>query len=222
MILTIVDRFSKASHFVSLQKLPSAVETGELLLRHVFRLHGLPWDILSNRGTQITARTWLNFGLVLGATVSLFLGDHPQSNGQTERANQILESILQCVWQLSIWGPRALSSLGLSTPKTPKFLPPLECRLSWPPWAFCHPCSLGRSLCFWSGPTFLISAFDLHWILDVQRWGCGCSMSWNESAKVQRSGPGCLNASWTRDCSRTSTGLTCSLGGLMRPRCSSL
>ena len=50
--MTVVDRFSKAIHFLPLPKLPSEMETGELLVQHVFRLHGL--DIVSDRGPQFT------------------------------------------------------------------------------------------------------------------------------------------------------------------------
>lgn len=81
-ILTIVDRFSKAVHFVALAKLPSAAETAELLVNHVFRAHGIPVDIVSDRGPQFTSQVWKEFCLALGATVSLSSGHHPQSNGQ--------------------------------------------------------------------------------------------------------------------------------------------
>lgn len=46
-ILTIVDHFSKAVHFVALPKLLSALETAQLLTTHIFRLHGIPADIVS-------------------------------------------------------------------------------------------------------------------------------------------------------------------------------
>jgi len=42
VILTLVDRFSKSVHFVPLPKLPSALETANLLVLHLFRLHGIP------------------------------------------------------------------------------------------------------------------------------------------------------------------------------------
>ena len=45
-IMTIVDQFSRMAQFIPIAKLPSAVETGELLVQHVFRLHGLPRDIV--------------------------------------------------------------------------------------------------------------------------------------------------------------------------------
>ena len=97
VVLTIVDRFSKAAHFIPLSRLPSALETANLLVVHVFRLHGIPVDIVSDRGPQFAARTWRAFCLALGASASLSSGYHPQTNGQTERANQDLGAALRCV-----------------------------------------------------------------------------------------------------------------------------
>ncbi|KAL3968321.1 potassium voltage-gated channel Eag-related subfamily H member 3 [Sarotherodon galilaeus] len=97
VILTIIDRFSKAAHFVALTKLPTALETAQLLTQHVFRLHGIPLDIVSDRGPQFTSRVWKMFCTELGVQVSLSSGFHPQTNGQTERANQELEAMLRCV-----------------------------------------------------------------------------------------------------------------------------
>ena len=100
VILTVVDRFSKAAHFIPLTKLPSALETANLLVLHVFRLHGIPVDIVSDRGPQFSARTWKAFCQAIGASASLSSGYHPQTNGQTERANQDLGSALRCVTAL--------------------------------------------------------------------------------------------------------------------------
>ncbi|KAI3362601.1 hypothetical protein L3Q82_001687 [Scortum barcoo] len=66
-ILTVVDRFSKMAHFVPLPKLPSAKETAELMLTHVFRLHGLPVDVVSDRGPQFTSIFWREFCALMGA-----------------------------------------------------------------------------------------------------------------------------------------------------------
>ena len=97
VILTVVDRFSKMAHFIPLPKLPSARETAQAVLDSVFRLHGLPRDIVSDRGPQFTSTFWKEFCHLLGATVSLTSGFHPQSNGQSERANQELEKALRCM-----------------------------------------------------------------------------------------------------------------------------
>ncbi|KAL0147394.1 hypothetical protein M9458_057305, partial [Cirrhinus mrigala] len=95
-ILTIVDRFSKAVHLVALPGLPSAKTTAELILEHVVRLHGFPKYIVSDRGPQFTAKFWQAFCRLVGTTSSLSSGFHPQTNGQTERANQQLERFLRC------------------------------------------------------------------------------------------------------------------------------
>ncbi|KAI3355642.1 hypothetical protein L3Q82_004175 [Scortum barcoo] len=96
-ILTIVDWFSKAAHFIALPKLPSARKTADLLTSHVVHLHGIPQDVVSDRGPQFISRVWKEFCRGLGITVSFSSGFHPQTNGQTERTNQDLESALRCV-----------------------------------------------------------------------------------------------------------------------------
>lgn len=97
MILSIVDRFSIAAHFIALEKLPTATETTQILTDHVFQLHGIPLEIVSDRGPQFVSQVWRAFCSALGAKANLSSGFHPQSNGQTERLNQELESALRCV-----------------------------------------------------------------------------------------------------------------------------
>lgn len=82
VIWVVVDRFSKMAHFVALPQLPSAKGLSTLFLRHIFRCHGLPQDIVSDRGPQFIAVFWRNFCSALGIKTSLTSGYHPQSNGQ--------------------------------------------------------------------------------------------------------------------------------------------
>ncbi len=78
VILTVVDRFSKAVHFVPLPKLPSAQETAQLVIDHVSRIHGLPVDVVSDRGPQFVSRFWQEFCRQIGASTSLSSGFHPR------------------------------------------------------------------------------------------------------------------------------------------------
>lgn len=97
VIMVVVDRFSKAARFIPLVKLPSAPETAQLVVDHVFRIHGICQDVVSDRGPQFAARFWKAFCALLGASVSLSSGFHPETNGQTERTNQSMESTLRCL-----------------------------------------------------------------------------------------------------------------------------
>jgi hypothetical protein len=95
-ILTIVDRFTKMVHFIPLPKLPDAEETASVFIREVVRLHGLPREIVSDRGTQFTSHLWRRLLNLLGIQPCLSSAYHPQSNGQAERANQVLQQYLRC------------------------------------------------------------------------------------------------------------------------------
>ena len=96
-VLTVVNRFSKMTRFIALPKLPSAKETSEVMMTQVFRVHGFPKDIVSDRGPQFVSRFWRELSRLIGAKASLTSGYHPEANGQTERLNQQLETGLRCV-----------------------------------------------------------------------------------------------------------------------------
>uniref|UniRef100_A0A3B3XMZ2 Gypsy retrotransposon integrase-like protein 1 n=1 Tax=Poecilia mexicana TaxID=48701 RepID=A0A3B3XMZ2_9TELE len=96
-IFTVIDRFSKSCHLIPLRKLPTSTQTAQLLIKHVFKLHGMPQEILSDRGPQFISQVWKQFCSALGAKTVLSSGYHPQTNGQTERLNQEMEATLRCV-----------------------------------------------------------------------------------------------------------------------------
>ncbi len=86
-ILVIVDRFSKYCRLLPLRGLPKDMMTAELLFNSVFRYFGIPEDIVLDRGPQFVSRVWKRFFKLLGVTVSLSSGYHPQTNWQTEKKN---------------------------------------------------------------------------------------------------------------------------------------
>ena len=104
-VLVIVDRFSKSCKLIPLPGLPTASETAEALFTHIFRNFGIPEDIVSDRGPQFISRFWKAFLHLMGVTVSLTSGYHPQSNGQTERKIQEVSRFLRtfCHNQQNDW-----------------------------------------------------------------------------------------------------------------------
>jgi transposase InsO family protein len=107
-ILTVVDRLSKERHYIPCtagDEGTSAEETAKLFLRWVYRTHGLPDSIVSDRGTQFVSLMWKSLCTRLGITSKLSTAYHPQTDGQTERANQDMERYLRsyCNYMQDDW-----------------------------------------------------------------------------------------------------------------------
>ena len=96
-ILVVMDRFTKMVHFIPCSKAISDLKTTNLILANVVRLHGLPDDIVSDRGAPFISHFWKRLFHILGTTTKLSTTFHPQTNGKRERVNQVLEQYLRCV-----------------------------------------------------------------------------------------------------------------------------
>jgi hypothetical protein len=97
-IWVIVDRLTKIVHFIPVHTTYSAERYAEIYVDHIVRLHGVPKIILSDRGTQFVARFWAQVHESLGTKVIHNSSYHPQTDGQAERVNQIVEDMLRaCV-----------------------------------------------------------------------------------------------------------------------------
>ncbi|KAF1321799.1 reverse transcriptase, partial [Globisporangium splendens] len=94
-ILVIVDRFSKMVHLSAVPASVTAKQTAQIFLDSVFRLHGMPTEIVSDRDPRFTAAFWQELFRLLGTQLKISTADHPQTDGQTERVNRTLEDILR-------------------------------------------------------------------------------------------------------------------------------
>ena len=93
-IFVVVDRLTKKAHFVPCNKIVTSEEIARLFIDNVYKYHGLPDDIISNRGTQFTSKFWQSLFKILQVEIKLSSAYHPQIDGQTERVNQVLEQYL--------------------------------------------------------------------------------------------------------------------------------
>jgi len=97
-IWVIVDRLTKTAHFIPVHTTYTAKKYAEIYLDRIVCLHGIPKTIISDRGTQFPARFWEQLQASLGTKLIRSSAYHPQTDGQTERVNQILEDMLRaCV-----------------------------------------------------------------------------------------------------------------------------
>jgi transposase InsO family protein len=98
-IWVIVDRLTKVAHFIPVKTTYSGPQLAELYLSRIVCLHGVPKKIVSDRGTQFTSRFRERLHKALDTQLRFSSAYRPQTDGQTERVNQILEDMLRA-WAL--------------------------------------------------------------------------------------------------------------------------
>jgi hypothetical protein len=95
-ILVVVDKFSKYSHFKPLLHPYSAAIVTQVFLDNVYKLHGMPTAIVSNRDRVFTSKFWQELFKLANVTLKISSPYHPQTDGQSEWVNQCLETFLHC------------------------------------------------------------------------------------------------------------------------------
>lgn len=97
-IWVIVDRLTKVSHFLPVRTDFTSEQYARLYVAEMVKLHGIPLSIVSDRDPSFVSHFWQSFQQVLGTELHMSTSYHPQTDGQTERVNQILEDMLRaCV-----------------------------------------------------------------------------------------------------------------------------
>ena len=94
-IVVFVDRLSKMTHLVPCKTSIGTQAFAKLLRREVIRLHGLPYEIVSDRDGRFTSQFMREVCRLLGVQQAMSTAYHPQTDGQTERANRVLEEMLR-------------------------------------------------------------------------------------------------------------------------------
>ncbi|CAN6347636.1 unnamed protein product [Urochloa humidicola] len=97
VILVVVDRFTKYAHFIALSHPYSAQHVVNAYMENVFKLHGLPKVMVTDRDPIFTSTVWQSMFKSLQVELHLSSAYHPQTDGQTERVNQCLENYLRCM-----------------------------------------------------------------------------------------------------------------------------
>jgi hypothetical protein len=94
-IMCIVDSLTKHAHFIPTHTTINAGGTALLFLKEVWKHHGTPRVVISNRGPQFVAEFTRELYKLLGIKLAMSTAYHPQMDGQTERVNQVLEGYLR-------------------------------------------------------------------------------------------------------------------------------
>ena len=94
-ILVVVDRFSKMAHFIPCNESITASKLCTLLFQNVYKLHGFPESIITDRGSTFMSQYFKDMAKHFQISNKTSTAYHPQTDGQTERTNSILEQYLR-------------------------------------------------------------------------------------------------------------------------------
>ncbi|CAI7857213.1 unnamed protein product [Closterium sp. NIES-54] len=130
-ILVVIDKFSKMGHFIPTNATATAEATARLFFDRIITIHGIPATLISDRDPKFTSKFWKELMGLLGTKLAMSSAYHPQTDGQTERLNQVVEQLLRtaCKDDVSQWDTQ-LPTLQFAynnashaaTGKTPFFL----------------------------------------------------------------------------------------------------
>ena len=94
-VLAVVDKLTKRTLLIPCRKSITSLETAQLYYQWVWRNHGFPLRLVSDRGPQFASAVWRALWRLTGTTLNLTTADHPQTDGQSEKAIDIMQRMLR-------------------------------------------------------------------------------------------------------------------------------
>ena len=94
-ILVVVDSFSKRAHFIKAKTTDSSKDFATRFFHEVYKHHGMPLKIVSDRDVKLTGGFWTTLSKALGTNLAMSTPYHPQTDGQTERVNRVIGDMLR-------------------------------------------------------------------------------------------------------------------------------
>ena len=93
--MVVVDMLSNSAHFIPVKSTYKVVSVAEIFLKEVFQLHGVPKMAISDRDVKFRSNFWKSLFARLETKINFSTSYHPETNGQTERTNQVIEDMLR-------------------------------------------------------------------------------------------------------------------------------
>jgi hypothetical protein len=97
IVLIVVDHLTRMAHFLPCIETVSAEETATLFLQGVYRLHGLPRVLISDRDPKFVSGFWETLWRRLGTRLNISSCRHHKTDGLTERVNNTFQQLLRCL-----------------------------------------------------------------------------------------------------------------------------
>lgn len=130
-IVTMVEKLTKLTRFAACKTTVTAPQLAFIVYENIVRNHGVPQFIISDRDVRFTSLFWKSLWKLLGTTLQMSTAYHPQTDGQTERANRTLEEMLRAYvnYRQDDWDDYLISaeiacnnSVNISTGYSPFYL----------------------------------------------------------------------------------------------------
>ena len=94
-IMVVVDMLTKVAHLIPVKTNFKALDIARLFIKEIFKLHVLPRRIISDRDSLFTSQFWRAIFEAIGTQLCFSTAYHPQTDGQTQRVNQVIEDMLR-------------------------------------------------------------------------------------------------------------------------------
>ena len=94
-IMVVVEKLSKSYHFIPVKYTYKAVNIADIFMKEIFRLDGVPKVIVLDRDVKFIGNFWKSLFKGLATQLNFSTAYHPQTDGKTERVNQVLEDMLR-------------------------------------------------------------------------------------------------------------------------------
>ena len=104
--MVVVDKLSKETHFIPVNSTYKVVNIADIFMKEIFRLHGIPKIVITDRDAKFTSRFWMSLFKGMDKKLNFSTAYHPQIDGNTQQVNQVLEDMLRmyvmnqpCKWE---------------------------------------------------------------------------------------------------------------------------
>jgi hypothetical protein len=93
--MVVIDNVSKSAHFIPVKSTFKDINIAEIFMKEIFRLHGIPKMVISDRDVKFTSTFWKELFSGINTNLNFSMSYHPQMDGQTEMTNQIIGDMLR-------------------------------------------------------------------------------------------------------------------------------
>jgi hypothetical protein len=94
--MVLIDKLIKSSHFIPMKSTHKAINIAEIFMKEIFRLHGIPKMVISDRDVKFTSKFWKELFAGLDTNLNFITRYHPQMDGQNEQKIRLWKTCYKC------------------------------------------------------------------------------------------------------------------------------